>query len=205
MKLAVKPITRKECSDLILNVHYAHRFPSVSFSFGLFDGENLLGVVTYGTPPSAPLKKGICGDDFKDFVLELNRLVLYKNEKNHASFLISRSLRLIGKNAVIVSFADTDQNHTGVVYQASNFIYCGLSAKRTDWKVKGREHIHGQTIADEFRGVANRVEAMRKKYGDDFYLQPRSRKHRYVYFIGSKHFRKIAMNALKYKVECYPK
>jgi hypothetical protein len=72
------------------------------------------------------------------------------------------------------------------VYRASNFIYCGLSAKRTDWKVRGLEHLHGQTIADEFRGVPNRSTAMREKYGDDFYLEPRSRKHRYLYFIGSR-------------------
>jgi hypothetical protein len=27
---------------------------------------------------------------------------------------------------------------------------------------------------------------MREKYGDDFYLEPRSRKHRYLYFIGNR-------------------
>src|SRR5690606_39337100 len=102
-------------------------------------------------------------------------------------------------------YADTAQGHKGYVYQACNFLYCGLSAKRTDWKVKGKEHLHGQTIADEFRGVPNRAEAMRNKYGDDFYLAPRPRKHRYVYIVGSKTFKRKVMNALKYGVEEYPK
>jgi hypothetical protein len=80
-----------------------------------------------------------------------------------------------------------------------------LSAKRTDWKVRGKEHLHGQTIGDEFRGVKNRAQAMRDKYGDDFYLEPRSRKHRYVMIKGSRGFVARAKKALKYKILPYPK
>jgi hypothetical protein len=111
----------------------------------------------------------------------------------------------MGGNRIIVSFADTSQGHLGIVYQATNFIYCGLSAKRTDWKVRGKEHLHGQTIADEFRGTPNRAAAMREKYGDDFYHAPRPRKHRYVIFIGSRKFKRDALAALRYKIEPYPK
>lgn len=67
------------------------------------------------------------------------------------------------------------------------------------------EHLHGQTIADEFRGIENRAQAMREKYGDDFYLKERSRKHRYIYIIGNRHFKKEAMKNLKYKISQYPK
>ena len=105
----------------------------------------------------------------------------------------------------MISFADTEQGHKGVVYQACNFTYHGLSAKRTDWKVKGKEHLHGQTIADEFRGVKNRAKAMRDKYGDDFYLKPRPRKHRYIYLVGSKSFKKRIAKEIKYKQFEYPK
>jgi hypothetical protein len=119
--------------------------------------------------------------------------------------LVARSLRIIEGDRIIVSFADTAQSHLGIVYQASNFLYCGLSAKRTDWKVRGKEHLHGQTIADEFRGIKNRAAAMRDKYGDDFYLEPRSRKHRYVMIIGSKKFKRAALAALRYNQEPYPK
>lgn len=200
----VKPVTRSECEPFILGIHYAKRWPSISYAYGLFNGGELVGVVTYGTPPSAPLKRGIAGDELKGDVLELNRLCLKYNNKNEASFLISKSLKLLPKNKIIVSFADISQGHIGKVYQASNFIYCGLSAKRTDWKIKGKEHLHGQTIADEFRGVKNRAQAMRDKYGDDFYLQDRPRKHRYITFTGSRSFKKFALNRLKYKIHDYP-
>lgn len=195
---SVRPVNRGDIADLVLNVHYAGRWPSVSFAYGLYRGGEIVGAVTYGTPPSAPLRSGIAGSEFSGNVLELNRLVLSDNRRNEASFLISRSLRMLGGDRIIVSFADISEGHNGCVYRASNFLYCGLSAKRTNWKVRGREHLHGQTIADEFRGVANRSEKMREKYGDDFYLEDRPRKHRYIFISGSKSFKKKAERSLKY-------
>lgn len=203
--LSVGHISRQQLAPFVLERHYARRMPSISFAFGLFEGDYLEGIVTYGSPPSAPLRSGICGPDFKSYVLELNRLCLRRNAPNHASLLVSKSLRLLGGNRIVVSFADTSQGHVGTVYQAANFIYCGLSAKRTDWKIRGREHLHGQTVADEFRGRQDRACAMREKYGDDFYLSPRPRKHRYVRIVGSKGFRAKARRALRYSVEPYPK
>lgn len=203
MKIA--EISRLECEPFIIGIHYAHRWPSITYAYGIFDGDELVGCVTYGTPPSAPLKVGIAGPEHKSEILELNRLVLKYNRKNEASMLVGASLKLLPKQKIIVSFADIAQSHVGIVYQATNFIYCGLSAKRTDWKVKGKEHLHGQTIADEFRGVSNRAQAMREKYGDDFYLEPRSRKHRYIFITGSKSYKRVVMRDLKYKIEDYPK
>jgi hypothetical protein len=203
----VRRIARQECEQYILTIHYAKRWPSISYAYGLFRDSELVGIVTYGTPPSAPLRAGLMGVELASYVLELNRLCLMDNRKNEASRLVGNSLKLLAKerNAAIVSFADTEQKHIGVVYQATNFIYCGLSAKRTDWKVRGKEHLHGQTIADEFRGVQNRAAAMREKYGDDFFLEPRPRKHRYVIFIGTKSFKNKARHGLRYSVLPYPK
>ena len=203
--MVVRPVTRLEYLPFLIDIHYAKKSPSVTWAFGLFVDDELEGVVTYGTPSSAPLRRGICGDNLKSQVIELNRLVLKSNRKNHASALVGKSLRLIDGDYVVVSFADTSRGHVGYVYQATNFLYCGLSAKRTDWKIKGMEHLHGQTVADEFRGHPNRVEAMRDKYGDDFYLAPRPRKHRYVTFVGCRKFKKAAISALQYPVQSYPK
>jgi hypothetical protein len=200
----IRPISRKECEPFILGIHYAKRFPSITYAFGMFQNNELIGIVTYGTPPSSTLRRGVAGDDYIDKILELNRLVLKYNRKNEASRLISKSLKMLPES-VVVSFADTEQGHVGYVYQACNFMYTGLSAKRTDWKIKGKEHLHGQTIADEFRGIENRAEAIRQKYGDDFYLKERSRKHRYVYIVGSKTFKKKALQSLKYDIMNYPK
>lgn len=204
-KYSVESVDRDDCAEFILEIHYAKRWPSITYAFGLFEDETLIGVVTYGTPPSSTLRRGIAGDQYKSDILELNRLCLRHNRKNEGSLLIGNSLKLLPKNKIIVSFADTSEGHIGSVYQASNFLYCGLSAKRTDWKVKGMEHLHGQTIADKFRGVKNRAAAIREMYGDDFYLAPRPRKHRYIYIVGSKTYRKKVMKSLLYTQQPYPK
>jgi hypothetical protein len=205
--MEVRKIKRADCEDLILNVHYARRWPSITYAYGLFDEGHLEGCVTYGTPFSSTLRSGVAGADLSGNVLELNRLCLRSNKKNHASFLVSHSLRLLSLevDAIVVSFADTDQGHSGTVYQAANFTYHGLSAKRTDWKIKGMEHLHGQTIADMVRGTPNRAAALREKFGSDFYLRPRSRKHRYIQIVGSRGFKAKAKRALLYGKQPYPK
>ena len=96
-KLEIKQISYDETKDLILNVHYAKRMPSISFAYGLFKDNEMIGIVTYGSPASPFLCKGICGEKHKQNVIELNRLVLVNNEKNEASYLIANSLKMLPK------------------------------------------------------------------------------------------------------------
>lgn len=203
--LQVREIPHKDAYPLLLHTHYAARIPSISYSYGLFTDDTLLGVCTYGCPCSPNLRRGLCGREWAKHVLELNRLCLVDNKHNQASFLVGATLRLLPRPRIIISFADTAQQHLGIVYQATNFLYCGLSAKRTDWQITGREHLHGMTVGDEFRGQPNRAAKMRKKYGDAFSLVPRPRKHRYVYFLGSKREKKEFRRLLRYPVMSYPK
>ena len=144
-KYMIRPIPKTDSHYFLLNVHYAHRIPSISYAYGLFEYGELNGVITYGTPPSSTLCKGICGAVWEHNVLELNRLVLRNNKPNEASRLVGGSLKLLPKPSVVVSFADTAQKHQGIVYQATNFIYTGLSAKFVDPVVKGLEHQHHAT------------------------------------------------------------
>lgn len=202
--MKVLPINSFEVQPWLLHKHYAKRMCPISYAFGLYENAQLIGVVTYGTPSSSSLRSGICGSTYSENVVELNRLCC-DNRPNCASFLVGRSLRMLPKPLIVVSYADTEQGHVGYVYQATNFIYTGLSAKRTDWKLKGQEHLHGATIADMSRGQENRAEWMREKFGDDFYLKDRSRKHRYIFFLGSKKQKQSMREALNYKIEPYPK
>jgi len=200
----IKRIENYQTTEWLKYKHYAKRIPPVEYAFGLFNNENtLVGIVTYSTPVSGNLR-GIFNDEFK--VMELNRLVVNEGlEKNCLSFFVSQSIKLLPTPLAVVSYADTSKNHHGYIYQATNFIYTGLSAKRTDWKIKGLEHLHGATISDMSRGKENRAAWMREKYGEDFYLEDRPRKHRYFMFIGSKSERKKMLKMLPYETEPYPK
>ena len=123
-----------------------------------------------------------------------------ENNRNESSFLVSNSIKMLPKPTIVVSYADTAQGHVGYIYQATNFIYTGLSANRVDWTIKGQEHKHSKTISD---GMT--LESIKDKYGDDFYYTERSRKHRYIFFHGSKMDKKIMASKLKYEVLPYPK
>ena len=185
----VSSITSKETYDWLLYKHYLKRIPCISFSFGLFDGSVLVGVVTYGTPASNSLCVGLCGKEYKSIVLELNRLCINDElPSNCASFFISRTFKLLPKPTILVSYADKSFGHTGYIYQATNWIYTGLSDKR-------RERYNPDDLEKHGRHISSL----------DLPLRDRPRKHRYVYFIGSKKDKKVLKNKLLYPIKEYPK
>jgi hypothetical protein len=182
-------------------IHYAKRIPSISYCFGLYENDILIGCCSFGTPASSTLLKGVAGEKWAKNVIELNRLVLLNNEKNQASFFISKCIKMLPKPCIIVSFADTSMSHNGYVYQACNFKYYGLSAKFKDPKVKGLEHKHHCTYANRM----NKAQ-LEEKYGkDNVYYVDRSRKHKYIIIHASKTQRKHILLDFKYKELPYPK
>jgi len=197
--LLIESIPNKTAQDIIVKNHYLHRKAPCSFAFGLFKNNEIVGVIMYGTPSSAPLRRGICGDEEKNNVIELTRLWIDDSiGKNAESFLIGNTIKKVNKE-IVVSFSEIEQGHLGIVYQATSFLYTGLSAKRTNWVVIGIDK-HCQTIADKYTS-----KELKEKYGDKFTLVDRPRKHRYV-FINAKKKRRIELiNKIKYPLLPYPK
>jgi hypothetical protein len=198
--MKVLPINAFEAEPWLLEKHYAKRLPMIMYAFGLYEEKKLIGVVTYGLPGSPMVARGICGKEQESIVVELNRLCLMDNDKNQASFLVANSMKLLPKPTIVISYADTGQCHVGYVYQACNFIYLGLSVKRTNWNIKGQEHKHNRHLA---QGMT--LELLKEKFKDDFYYSERSQKHRYVFICGSKYQKKQLNSLLKYEVQSYPK
>lgn len=203
-KYSVRSIDSYLCKEWCLKKHYAKRLPPIEYAFGLFDIEgNMQGVVTFGTPVSSTLRT-LWDNKYK--LMELNRLVINDiGEKNILSFFVSQSLKLMPTPLVLVSYADTSKNHHGYIYQATNWIYTGLSIPFKDVAVRGLENQHHSTIEDLVRGKENRMEALREMFGDRLYYVDRPQKHRYFYFIGTKKEVKDMMKMLPYKIEPYPK
>lgn len=199
--MRIRPISYQLAMEIVVEKHYLHRTAPVSHAFGLFREGILepLGVVTYGVSPSSTLLKGICGEDEAQNVYELNRVwVDDRIVKNAESFLVSRSMKFLDRE-IIVSFADTAQKHLGVIYQACNFYYTGLSAKFKDPKIQGIEGHH----ATYAHGLTN--EQVKEKFGNKVTFTERSRKHRYIYFRGSQKRRAELLKKLRYPILPYPK
>ena len=190
----ISSIPKNQTYDWLLNKHYAKRIPPISYAFGLYNNENILqGICTYGKPASNALCIGICGEEHSSLVYELNRLCVMDGlSKNSLSYFLSKCLKMIKKNMIAVSYADTSQNHVGYIYQATNWIYTGLSAKRTERFDPENPNKHSKTVTETM----------------DYYklsVRDRARKHRYIKFLGSKGFKKLMISSLKYKILAYPK
>jgi hypothetical protein len=194
--MKVKSIDTFLTKEWLLKKHYAKRMCSISYSFGLFDLENvLIGVCTFGSPPSRALCVGVCGIENANKVLELNRLCVNDGlERNTLSYFVSSCLNMLPKGFIIVSYADTSQGHNGYIYQATNWIYTGLSAKRTERYDINNPNRHSKSVTENKNTIYSELA-----------VRERPQKHRYIYFTGSKTQKKHFKKQLNYKIEPYPK
>lgn len=149
----VEKIDRSLANEIIVKNHYLHRGTPSSVAFGLYTPKGVLcGVVTYATPASPSLTKGLVGAENKHLVGELTRLwVDDRVPKNGESFLIGSTMKESGFE-VLVSFADTKEGHVGTVYQATNWLYTGLSDRHKEWVLVGHEGKHSRHLFDEWGG-----------------------------------------------------
>ena len=211
--MKVCSIDNEETKDWLLHVHYAHRLPSISYAFGLYDNNILIGICTYGHPVTSCARK-VLGEEYMDSILELNRLCVKEGlPRNTLSWFVSQTFKLLPKPVPLISYADTAYNHHGYIYQATNWIYTGTSEPFTDYKVKGYENLHNQTICDLVGRADNgnvagksRYQLLVEKFGEEnVYKVERSLKHRYFYFLGNKREVMKMKQALRYQILPYPK
>lgn len=198
----VEAIDNSVAREIVIREHYLHRASPATNSFGLFDPDGKIqGVVTYGVPASVPLVKGVLGPENRALVGELTRLWVDDGApKNGESFLIGNSIKRSGFE-VLVSFADTSAGHLGTVYQATNWIYTGLSSKHKDWELIGHEGRHTRHTWDQWGGI----EGAKKAVPHLMRQVERPRKHRYIFINARRLRKKELLNLLRYKEEPYPK
>lgn len=175
------------------------------YTFGLFDSvtEEMVGCIIYGKPASHCLCKGVCGPEEAVNVIELTRLwIADVTPKNAESFLIGQSLRMLPvEKDIVVSYAEISAGHVGVVYQATNWLYTGMSDRHVEWRLDGKSGSHSRHLFDAHGGVTG----AKAFYGERLERHERPRKHRYVMFRGNKWRKHELLEKLKYEVKPYPK
>ena len=198
--LQVVVIDKKIASRFILEKHYSHRMPIFWYGFGLVENRRIVGVIVYGQP-SAPIQiYAFKNRDFK--MIELSRLVIQTKTRNAASFLISHSLKMLPTPCSVISYADSEYNHCGYVYQATNWIYTGATISHDHLYLYNGERLHPMTVRDRF-GVTKIKEWAKENNIESVKPSP---KHRYFFFVGSKNDKKKMASLLSYKIISeYPK
>lgn len=160
--MQVKPISKADATHIVIEKHYMHRRPPISFAFGaVVDGE-IKGVITFGTPASNHMLQGACPEAPGD-VIELNRMWCCDSlPKNTESWFLAKALALMPPK-IVLSYADTKEGHMGYVYRAANFYYAGW----TDMERKTARFDYvtpGMHTRDAFRkGERRFTEKVRRK------------------------------------------
>lgn len=202
----VRKILNTTAIDMVIKYHYAHRKPAnTKISYGLFLEDCLIGCIIYGNPFAIKTRQSLFRDPNLFDILELNRLFVFDGTpKNTESYFIGRTFKLLPKPIALVSYADTGEGHNGSIYQATNWIYTGLTDKSGCFSkilIGGKERT-SKSLYDEL-GTQSK-NAILEKYPEAIFI-PYSVKHRYVHFLGCNKDKKLFLENLKPNKMPYPK
>lgn len=189
--------------SVIVNNHYSRTMPCCELPIGFDIDGKLNCVVIYGKSATSRMAGSLPGP-----YLELTRLFSFDwSGKNTESYCIGQSILMVKKLRpdikVLISFADPSQGHVGTIYQATNWLYCGVSDQTGGYTyfIDGKWQHPRSTVA-RF-GTRNHKEILQKIPDVQFKRIPR--KHRYIMLLGSKSERKAMKLSLKYPILPYPK
>lgn len=206
-KYEIDLIDKKIAKELIVKNHYSHRWSSCRYALGLFHDNELVGVAVYGFPVGRQTVKSISPLLENKDVLELTRLWLRDEEpKNSESYFIGRTFTWLRNNTnikVLISYSDPIQNHLGVIYQATNWLYQGnntMLIKGYLHKING-EVMHPRSVVAKYGTI--KTEDL-KKIDPSYERLEMKKKHRYIYILHKKD-KKSILDTLKHPVLSYPK
>lgn len=176
----ISNISSKEGKDFICHNHYTHGCNNCPMCYGLFEEGVLIGACAFAIPCSETVRSYIFGKEQKSHVIELHRLFIFDiTPKNTESWFVSRVLKMLKEDRpdiwAVVSFADGTENHRGVIYQALNAMYYGLSRKAIFYRDS-----NGRLRHPRQNGVNIKVkEALEKGWVPE----SREGKHRYLWLL----------------------
>ena len=182
---------------MVLN-HYLHSLPGGTIlAFGVFLDGRLLGVITFGAGPANAYR--LIDGASRDDCLVLTRLWLAdelpRNSESKVIGMALRALKRLTSVKFVVTYADPSQGHLGTIYQASNWIYTGLSEASPLYKLGGGPPIHSRSFSHKFGTRSTDYFAAR---GVPVTRIPQAAKLRYFYFLDARWRRRLKVPALPY-------
>lgn len=147
----------KYLAEFVEKHHYKKSARSMKqrFVFGLYYEELLVGVAIYGESCGAKVAETYgCSKT----VLELRRFCLIPEApKNSESFFLSKTLKLMKSSHIkkVVSFADANMGHEGIIYKAANWEYLGVEKYRQQVLKIGRKIVSMREVYQKKNGKYN--------------------------------------------------
>jgi hypothetical protein len=182
--------SRKQVEYACKNFHYAKLTPSYIVAFSVFENKEWCGCVLYGYGAAVNLHKKY--NIIRGKIFELQRMAL-NGKQSCTSKILALSIKMIKKTCknidLLVSYADSKQGHTGVIYQATNWIFEAISY--TDEYYVGNKKIHSRGISVYDKSKVKVVKGL-PKYK---YIYPLNNKIRQQVLPLSKEYPKPAVKA----------
>lgn len=180
---------RKDVKEFIEEWHYSSSINGlkIDYCFKLLDGDETIGAMIYGGIAMANVWKKYA--ESESDILELRRLCCIDDTpKNTESYFIGHTIRWIRDNTdfkKIISYADATYNHTGIIYQATNFEKMGMTAKGRVIIHEGRKY-HDKSIRSKRNGVLKPFAVRIKKALDEGTAYYEQTKGKYIYLYNIK-------------------
>ncbi len=134
--------------------HYSKCVPkSKLVKIGVWENEIFIGSVIFGVGATHDLVKQYGLDAIEG--CELVRVALNKHEYP-VTKIISISIKMLKRAnpglKLIVSFADPEQTHMGIIYQAGNWVFNGTSSASDEYIYKGKRW-QGRSFRNKYKGM----------------------------------------------------
>lgn len=173
----VLPCERNDIRAFIEKWHYSGSINGVmsTYCFKLVHNGELKGAALFGSMGMANTWKRYV--DSPEKIIELRRLCLIDDTPQNAeSYLIGKCLKWLRNNTDvthIISYADMTHDHTGIIYQATNFKKLGLTSPGRMIRHDGKLW-HDKTIRTKYKGelkpFAKRLKEALER-GDAYYVK----------------------------------
>jgi len=170
-------VDRKEAEEFLAKYHYLGTLPAAVTLYGWILLGKLVGVAAVGSTSSVLGSKSIGCENYR--VCELRRFALVSGlEKNSSSMFLSKvikRLKLEGKYVAMISYADSQAGHTGVIYQACGAKYLGCSKISRIILPDGRVINNGRYLFDQIKDNLDKISSSKIDVVSD--------KHKYVFVL----------------------
>lgn len=196
--ISVRPVPFSVAKPIIERGHYLHTMPGgCKLTFGVFKESNLLGVLTFGVGPMNAFKlvEGATPED----CMTLTRLWLAdelpKNAESFVLGLVIRALKTHTSLRFLVTYADPSAGHVGTIYQASNWVYTGLSDASPLYDIGDGKLRHSRSLSNHYG-----THSITHFQGHDVEVTviSQSPKHRYCFFLDPEWRSKLRVPVLAY-------
>ena len=196
--LRVVPIPFRVAKPVLVREHYLHSMPGgTRLAFGILRDGRLMGALTLGAGPKLAYRLVDGAEPYDCATLSRFWLSddLPSNAESRVLGIVLRALRRNTNIKFIVAYADPSRGHIGTIYQATGWLYTGLSSAMSLYDLGDGKLHHSRSLGHTFGSHSVRhFEAQ----GVHIKLVRQAAKHRYVYLLDPTCRERLTVPVLPY-------